>query len=193
MPSSEYDLVYFRAGVQVLQEYLLSSEIYWAIGVSPPKGEQPYPQLTLGGLLLARARLMARTLPPDVQSELDSLDATLISIQNQWQVAFGKKAWREYRSRLGLWRDFIEEYRANPENHFDRYVYEVTRRVFLQLLQDYSVDLQNNQLELLRGLDKFLRVVLIDGEFIWEKELTNGFPRQVYWYLYGTLSPRKNP
>jgi hypothetical protein len=187
MPSSEYDLVYLRAGIQVLQEYLLSQEIYWAIGVSQPKGEPPYPQLTLGGIMLARARLKAHPNPPGIQSEVDHLESILDIIQNQWRVAFEKKASREYRSRLALWRDFIEEYRADPYNHFDRYVYEVSRRVILHLLKPYSVDLNQAELELLNGLDQILPAFLIPGDFIWEKDLVNGFPSPEYWFLYGNL------
>jgi hypothetical protein len=187
MPSWEFDFIYFRAGIQVLQEYLFSHEIYWAIGVIPPAGEAPYPQLTLGGLLFAKARLNARSCPPEFQSELNSLDAKLVTTQNQWRVAWEKKASREYRSRLSLWRDFLEDYRADPENHFDRYPFEASRRVILQLLAPYATDLQSAEFEMLHGLDQFMRAVLIPDGFIWEKELTRGFPRQDYWYLYGKL------
>lgn len=187
MPSTEYDLVYLRAGLQVLQEYLLSAEIYWTIGVSPPKGEPPYPQLTLGWLLLANERLKARRSSSGSQPEVDRLGATLQALLSQWRVASEKKAYQEFRSRLNLWRDFIGDYRSDPQSHFDRYPYEVSRRVILHLLQPFCLDVQPAELELLRGLDQVLRTALIPGQFIWESDLAGGFPPQAYWYLYGTL------
>ena len=54
MPSPEYDLRYLKAGIEQLESYLLSSDVYWSIGTRAPAGETPYPQLTIGGLLLAR-------------------------------------------------------------------------------------------------------------------------------------------
>jgi hypothetical protein len=39
----------------------------------------------------------------------------------------------------------------------------------------------------LSQLDSLIRVNLISGDFIWEADLQPGFPREVYWYLYGKL------
>lgn len=49
MKSFEYDLRYIRAGLDVLEEYLLSDEVFWPIGVNPPVGDPEYPRLTAMG------------------------------------------------------------------------------------------------------------------------------------------------
>jgi predicted proteasome-type protease len=41
--------------------------------------------------------------------------------------------------------------------------------------------------EALTQLDNMLRTKLISNDFIWDSELSVGFPREVYWYLYGKL------
>ena len=44
-----------------MEQYLLSKDIYWPVGVSTSAGETPYPKLTLGTLLLVQQRLEALT------------------------------------------------------------------------------------------------------------------------------------
>lgn len=185
MPSIDYDLKYLQAGLVDLEGYLLSNELYWPIGASPPVGEVPYPRLTLGNLLLAEARLRARRLDSQQKIEHNRLKERVESNRSQWRVAWGKKASREYSARSRLWRDFLGEYRRSPWANVDRYSYEVTRRVLLQLLEKEAEDVPPEELELLSTLDAFLKAVLIEGPFLWDEELQEAFPKDTYWYLYG--------
>lgn len=187
MPSAEYDLWYLRAGIDQLERYLLSKEIYWPVGVTAPAGEPPYPKLTLGNLLLARQRAQESAKTPVQRAELNRLIKELGATRARWRVAWGQKAQAEFRARLNLWRHFIEDYRKDPSAHYDRYAHEVGRRVLLQLLELESKDLPKAEQELLAGLDEVLKVGIVSGEFIWDKELASGFPRRVYWYLYGQV------
>lgn len=187
MVSSLYDIVYLRAGVDVLERYLLSRDLYWPIGANPPAGEPVYPRLTLSGLLLARARLRSRLLSQERRSEHEDLHAQMDAIHSRWRVAWEKKASREYHSRLNLWRDFLEEYRASQQNNSDRYAYEVSRRVMLHMLEPDAAGVPQVELDMLKGLDRILRAVLLPGGFVWEPELEQGFPTDPFWYLYGQL------
>lgn len=186
MPSKEYDLGYLRAGLAVLEEYLLSDEIYWPIGAGAPAGEPAYPRLTLGGLLLADRRLKAQTLPPTQATELASLERRLEETRSRWRVAWEGKATLEFQARLNLWRDFLQEYREHPENNLDRFPYEIQRRVMLELLLPDAKPPQA-EIDMLRGLDGLLKSVLVPGNYAWEPELQRGFPPDPYWYLYGHL------
>lgn len=186
MPSAEYDLRYLQAGVPLLENYLLSTEIYWPIGVSSPAGEPPYPRLTLGGLLLAQARLHARQDLSSVQrAELARLDEQINETRSHWRVAWGQKAAHELQARLKLWRDFLEEVRDNSEANIDRYTYEVQRRVMLHLLEPEAEAVPKGQFELLRAMDKMLSGVFVSGDFIWDHAYQPGFPADTFWYLYG--------
>lgn len=194
MPSIEYDLRYLRAGVEALEDYLLSNEIFWPIGAVPPAGDSPYPQLTLGGMMLARARLVARSgstsMTNPQQVELASLEERMDAARTRWRVAWEGKASKEFGARLNLWRNFLDEYRESPENNADRFSYEVQRRVQLHLLgQEGAVS--PTQVEMLKGLDRLLEAVFIPGGFIWEPELESGFSKEPYWYLYGRLRKGK--
>jgi hypothetical protein len=190
MPSLTYDLVYLQNGLLDLQGYLLSNELYWPVGASPPAGEPPYPRLTLGNLLLSKKRLQAQQLSGENQLEIDRIKERLDSTRSEWRVAWGKKAAREYSARLSLWRDFIQEYRKKPESNLDRYAYEVSRRVLLELLESEAEGISEEERELLAGLDEVLRAVLVPGSFIWDKQLGSEFPKERFWYLYGV--PKAN-
>jgi len=111
----------------------------------------------------------------------------LEALRNQWRTAWGNKARQDFHARLKLWRDFLEEYREKPSAHYDRYSYEVGRRVQLQLLAEEAVDLPPAELEAVKGLDKLLRAIFKPGLFLWSDILASSFPQHTYWYLYGTL------
>ena len=157
------------------------------MGIQPPTGEPPYPQLTLGWLLLAlkRAEINAETV--DERAEVVRLSKPLADIHKQWRFAWDRKATQEFKARLKLWRDFLEEYRSNPDQNYDRYSYEVSRRVLLELLDMETIEISQAEKDLLMGLDKVLRTVLVRGEFIWDKKLVSGFPRTRFWFLFGKL------
>jgi hypothetical protein len=187
LPSVEYDLGYLRACQGCLEDYLLSDELYWSVDAPVPAGESIYPRLTPGGFLLAQKRLLARTLNLDHQMVFSRLLPEVDAIRSRWRVAWEKKAGRDFHSRLGMWRNFIEEYRREPEEQYDRYPYEVRLRVMLQLLQPEAALFSPAEQEMLAGLDQLLKAVIVEGNFIWEADLQKGFPHQEYWYLYGLL------
>jgi hypothetical protein len=191
MPTVAYDLHYLQAGLDQLESYLLSNDIYRPIGLQAAHGQPPYPQLTLGWLLLARLRAQATTqASPSTSTErldLDRLNQQLYSLRGRWRSAWGLKAGAEFRARLSLWRDFLEEYRAEPASNLDRYPYEVSRRVLLELLSQEASSLPEASLQALAGLDAWLRAVLLPAGFVWEPVLALSFPQSTYWYLYGAL------
>lgn len=187
MPSPEYDLRYLKAGIEQLESYLLSSDVYWSIGTRAPAGETPYPQLTLGVLLLARLRAQSSMKTSTQQVELEELNGRLNDLRTRWRVAWEGKASKEYHARLNLWKNFLEEYRANPETQYDRYKYEVTRRVILDLLGAETENIPQTQRDLLASLDLLLHTIFISGKFIWDVSLAASFPQDQYWYLYGRV------
>jgi hypothetical protein len=187
LTSARYDLIYLDAAIFALKDFILADELFWPIGVSPPTGNPPFPRLTMGGLLLARERLNARQLLLDQEAQFIKLVYKMQAIIAEWESAWKYKAARAFQMRLNMWRDFIEEYRKDPESNADRYSYEVRLRVILHLLNLEVGEINSAEMELLAGLDKYLRAVFIIGDFLWEADISNGFSESVYWYLYGEL------
>jgi hypothetical protein len=187
MPTADYDRRYVEAVLPDLHDYLLVKEIYWPIRVTARKEESPFPQFTLGNLLLALKRLGARGMPAAQQVEAARLRSEVDTLRSRWRVAWENKAGHEFSARLRLWRDFLEDLRSKPDNHTDRYAYEVGRRVILAMLADETSQIQLAEKELLRGLDGLLRAIFYPGDFIWEEDLQRGFPVEQYWFLYGSV------
>ena len=176
MTSPENDRAYFEAGIPELGEYLLSKELYWPISA---RGHS-LPRLTIGAILLAQTRLEARG------ERIENLATQLDGLRSKWRMAWETKAGREFQSRFGLWNNYLADYCHNPEGQADAYPHEVRYRAMLHLLMDELSTPPSEQKELAQ-LDSLLRVNLISSDFIWETELQAGFPREVYWYLYGKL------
>jgi hypothetical protein len=127
---------------------------------------------------------------PEQKDVLERTTSDLELMRSKWRVAWEKKASQCYRVRVRMWGDFIQEYRDNPQDNTDRYGYEVRLRVMLHLLKSEIGHQNPTEVELLSGLDGYLKSVLIPGSFIWEAEIQAGFPHGDYWYLYGKLPPR---
>lgn len=187
MPDIEYDLRYLEAGLDGLDEYLHSDEVYWPLQAASLPGEPAFPQLTLDGLLLSSARLRARQLNFQDEARFQRMQNELEAVRSKRRVAWEQKASRNFRARLTLWRNFIEEYRDEPEAHADRYAYEVTRRVQLELLKEDARQRTEADDDLLNLLDTVLQALLNPGDFIWDPDLEQGFPPSPYWFLYGWL------
>lgn len=187
-PTYDYEQRYLKAGIEQLEDYLLSKELFWPLGVSAPSGQPPYPQLTLGNLLLSHQRLQALARTPAQQAELAKAGQALEQLRSRWRSAWANKARQEFRQRLTMWRDFLEEYRQSPMAHQDRFRYEISRRVTLELLRPEAETLPDAELELLNSLDLALKALLKPGAFIWPADLAPAFPPDRYWYLYSALT-----
>ena len=176
MTPVEKDKSYLEASISELETYLLSQELYWPISA---RGFD-LPRLTIGGILLTQARLEA------CGERIEALVARFDGIRSKWRVAWETKAGREVGARMRLWSNYLTDYRQNPEGQADLYPHEVRYRVMLHLLLAELPAPAPEQVALPQ-LDSLLRANLTAGDFIWESDLQVGFPREVYWFLYGRL------
>jgi hypothetical protein len=187
MSNPEYERLYLEAALPQLKEYLLSHALYWTLQDASPLGTPSFPTLTPGWLMLMKTRAEGRNLSPHLSRELDRQTATLDDLRREWQVAWKTKVEREFEARIGLWFHFVREYRESPENNADRYSYEVNRRVILQLLVDELGEMGEEERKQMESADAWLRAVFVPGDFIWDQAYQRAFPKDTYWYLYGTL------
>ena len=187
MSTKEYNLKYFIAGVDSLEEYLFSKELYWQLGIEPSRGDPPFPALTLGNLLLSRKKSLSFLLQGAEQVQFDSSDHKLEYIHAKWRSAWEKKTEQEIRSRLKLWQAFLDDYLNDPAANSDRYPYEVRNRVIISLLANDIGFMSPFEREILEGLDKTLITIFIPDEFVWEMDLVGAFPKDDFRYLYGKL------
>ena len=187
MAMTEDHLRYMEGGVEVLEDYLLSSEMYWSVGLPSSEPGMELPRLTMGGLFLARAIVRGSQLSVTQKERFERVKAKIDEMHTRWRVAWERKCQRSFSMRLTSWRDFLEEYRLQPDEHADRYKNAVRLRTMLQLELNELTQVEEAELGLLSTMDKILRHVLQPGDFVWEVELAKGFPSEEYWFLYGYL------
>jgi hypothetical protein len=159
MPTQK-DSQYLSAGVPELENYLLSKELYYPLSFN-------LPQLTLGGILLSLARMGVQAAQFKTQVE---------AIRSKWQAAWDVKSNREIKARSELWVNYLADYREDPKAGVRLYSQNVRYRTMLSLLGKTDVD-----------LDAFVKSAFKEGKFVWEEEYAPNFPRETFWYLYGTL------
>lgn len=185
MTNSEDHLRYLENGLEILEDYLFSNEMFWTLGGSSSRSQSGLPTLSLGGLLLSRASLLALPLTESERLRFERQEQRLQQVRSRWQVAWSKKAAKSFSVRLRMWGEYINELRENPEEHVGRYAYEVRWRVMLQLLLPEASEIETAELDLLKTLDTALRQHLAGDKFIWEPEMARGFPADEFWFLYG--------
>ena len=180
MNSPEKDKAFFQAGLQQLEEYLLSKELYWASSVHTTD----FTQITLGAMLLVRERLKGWRTPG-----LTELSMQMDAVRLKWRSAWDEKARREVRARGELWKNYFVEARNHPVEAARQYPYEVRLRAILTLLMD---DIRETPADWLTSFDAELRRILKGDAFVWDPSLAWNFPQESFWFLYGTLAVTQN-
>ena len=185
------DLEFLRAAVPDLQQYILSKDLYWPLRMSnPTPGAVQIPQLTIGNLLLAQARLSALTLDASRSTERDELLGQFQQIREEWRSNWSMKAAHEFSSRLNLWQQYLRELRGERRAQAV-FSNEVRQRAILSLLQPEILDgIPANEAEQLKMADDMLRSMTAPGSFVWDPEVEKAFPQEPYWFLY--VSVRKS-
>jgi hypothetical protein len=177
--SPDKDRAFFEEGLQHLETYLLSKELYWPTSIHTTD----FTQVTLGAMLLVRQRLKGWSTPG-----LMELSMQMDTLRLQWRSAWDAKASREVRARSELWKDVLVEARQASAESARQYPYQVRLRVILSRLVE---DLRQSPLDALTDLDAELRRVLCSGSFIWDPALEWVFPLESFWFLYGTLKAQE--
>jgi hypothetical protein len=138
-------------------------------------------------MLLARVKIESIPVSAELDHQRFGYIQKIDACRMRWRVAWEAKAKREASAYLKVWRTYLEEYFSKPEEHADRYRYEVSRRVMLELLFNEIHEPEDRELELLQGLDLKMQSGFISEVFIWESEFSHAFPSDQFWYLYGRL------
>jgi hypothetical protein len=158
--STQKDQQYLTAGVLQLQDYLLSEQLYYPLNMS-------LPQLTLGGMLLSLQRM---------GTQASKFEAQVEAVRSKWRSAWDAKSSREVKARSELWINYLSEYREDRKMGVRLYSQNVRYRAMMSLLGKVKDD-----------SDAFVKSVFREGSFVWEEECAPNFPRETFWYLYGTL------
>ncbi|MBC8509909.1 MAG: hypothetical protein ISR58_07220 [Anaerolineales bacterium] len=181
------DLGYIEAALDELETYLHSGDLFGSLRGYQSLSAIPFPHLTLGGLLLALKRSRSRTLSAKNQSRLGHFQSQLETLHTKWRVAWEKKATKEYRSRLRQWANYLNDLQGDADEYADYYGQEVRLRVMLELLADDAREILADDVNILTSLDQRLLNRFVQDSFIWDEELSEGFSKERFWFLWGKL------
>jgi hypothetical protein len=181
----ESDWKYYQAAVDDLEEFVLAPQDSWPLsGAARRAGPRDTGRLTIGNLLLARARLEALSDDIPQQEGLKTATDQLEQVRERWRANWARKAEKEFQNRLNLWNNYVNGLLDDAARHASGYPDAVRWRVILQLLHNEVDRIDPGERAALNGLDRRLRVAGKDGPFVWESEVEPAFPKDQHWYLY---------
>jgi hypothetical protein len=169
-----------QASREILQDYLLSPELYWP---APDTGEG-MPRLSIGNILLSEARVRAAVLfgmsIGAGTQELELFDG----VRARWRSTWAAKAGRELHNRISLWSNYLDDLAGDRGSNSQEYGYQVRLRVIITLLSQELLAPDKPSQEQMVMLDHRLQALTHSAAFVWDRELEAGFPRELFWFLY---------
>jgi hypothetical protein len=187
---AEYNLALARAILDQLEPFLQAADAFWPLSARSPTPATPFPQLSLGALLVTLDELRASEAEGDapIQSGFQAVERDFDRIAQKWRAAAERKASAESSQRLSIWRAYLHEL---DEGHADAadYAGEVRQRVILsRLLGIARADPHaRDTASAVEASDQVLRRRFAPGEFIWDIRLRGVYPKEDFWFLYGTV------
>ena len=179
---SDWELL--KAGVDELETYILSPVLYWPISNRKPDLMGETTRLTIGNLLLSLKRIKSTDLEEPCKADVEKMEGDVKRIREKWRSNWSNKAELEIRSRLELWTRFVGNLAAEPHEYWKSYPYHVRQRVILELLSAETLAPSSLYESTVAGLDTRLRAISVNGQFVWDAALINGFSEDTFWYLY---------
>ncbi len=179
------DLVTLEAFAEEMDAYLRADGLFRPMGPL-------LPQLTLGGYLMRQYRLL------HLRGRLDSaenqrLDHALTRYQQalvEKIVRFEQHAYHELDARLRQWKEYLRDLQGDPSSGTSYYATAVEPRVMLDALVEQLTSppyrLESDVPQRLIPLDRHLRARQHGDDFVWPIEWQAAYPRDRFWYLYGS-------
>jgi hypothetical protein len=184
MTDANRELGLLRSIAADLESYLKSDIVYQTL-TDTGSFRDHYPQLSLGMLLLTRAKLdtLSNRLDPAAQTEMAQVQQAIAGTRSRWRANWVRKAEKESETRLNAWARAVQE--RSPGD----YRSAAQSRLMLSLLLDDVAGEASPALARQRArlgtLDSLIRSRLRSNAFALDEDLKATFPRDPYWFLYG--------
>jgi hypothetical protein len=171
-----------------LTPYLYEEELFGHLGDHLPK-------LTVGGLLLRLHQFEALLyrLSPEQQTYVHDARINFEQTRNEWMVHYEEKLRQELKSRIGALAWYLEECATGERSCSGDWRNEAEKRTIVAHLQqaaEAAEIFENEFAYSIAEVDGRIRRFFEAGEFIWDEDLKNAYPKADYWWLYGTMRDR---
>jgi hypothetical protein len=181
----ERDLRVLAAMAANLTPYLYEDEMYGYLGGDLPR-------LTLGGLLMRLYRLshLEDSLTAEQRATVADAQTRFEADRSKWAVHYETKLVNELRSRAEALLRFLDECNDDLANCAASYPSQAEKRTMIEHLKDAAEGLNlltEDHRALLNVVDQKIRRMLRDGNFITDERLKDVYPRDKFWWLYGSV------
>ena len=184
MTKLQTDLQVLERMAEGLAEYVQGEALFGPTGGRTPK-------LTLGGYLMRHYRLthLHHLLGVEEQVRLEKAISQGEAVLASHIVRSEARATAECHARLRQWEAVIQDADPHKRERLAGYATAVEPRAMLtqliHFLQQPPYQLERTIPERLTQLDRRLRVIWEDGDFVWPAAWQPAYPTAEYWWLYG--------
>ncbi len=182
------ELAIVRASIPEWKPFLFSGEIFWPLTFDRknPLHGPIIPRLSAGRLLLAQRILQILSKEDlEIKTVSENEISQLSDLIDTWQANWEKKINLEIPARIRQWQQFISDMRSS--DGVSDSVYK--NQIYIRLILDLLIENANSSDEIveeqhLAVLDRILRMHTEPSGFVWNDNLSEGFPEEKYWYLH---------
>lgn len=188
--NAKMELNYLFEAVPLLDKYLESKDVAWSLPGIALEPAFAFSTLTIGVILFMLKRSKARNLTGNPATERGEYETRIFQSKIHHEQAWMKKVGQDLGNRMRLWGTYLDGYHGDPLSIIHSYPNHVSQRVIIQALmeeQDAGSLMVAPLQMMLQTLDAALKVIFEPGGFVWEPELMAGFPKDTYWYLFGSV------
>jgi len=182
------EIAIFRASIPEWKPFLFSREIFWPLTFDRknPLHGPIIPRLSAGRLLLAKRILQILSKDDfEIKTASENEISQLSDLIDTWQANWEKKINLEIPVRTRQWHQLMSDMRTSEGISNSVYKNQIYIRVILDLLIENANTpddiIEDQQLAV---LDRILRMLTKPSGFVWNVNLSGGFPEDQYWYLY---------
>ena len=170
-----------------LNAYLLKDILYWRLSDAGPHS-RPYPQLTLGGLLmrLHHLEILQQQLSPENYETYQQAHNHSEEMFTSWRVHLERKMLAEIAARMRPWSFFLMDCAESTQACAEEYPTQAEVRTMLALLLEkaHGIKGSGKLLGQLGGLDRRLQDLTVPGPFVWDALFESAYPADTFWWLY---------
>lgn len=182
------EIAIVRASIPEWKPFLFSREIFWPLTFDRknPLHGPIIPRLSAGRLLLAKRILQILSKDDfEIKNASENEISQLSDLIDIWQANWEKKINLEIPVRTRQWQQLMNDMRASESISDAVYKNQIYIRVILDLLLENANSPDNIvEEQQLAVLDRILRMHTKSSGFVWNINLSEGFPEDQYWYLY---------
>lgn len=183
----ENDVAILEKMAENMSTYLRSKGVFGLVSYTTAT----MPRLTLGGYLMRQHRLrrLASLLSPADQERVKTAVFSFQDSLKEKIVLSENKGHEELKSRIRQWSEELRDFKESGSQATYTATTAEIRTMIDAIIEHMSVSpyqLDSEITKRIANLDVALQSKWKDGPFIWEEAWQDAYPKERFWWLYGS-------